>query len=296
MLEKELNEYINYIRFEKALSENTIKSYTNDINKYFNYLKNNNINTLCHVKSEIIEKYLIQEKNLKTTSLAHLLLSIKSLHKYLTELKILNKDVSINIDQPKLAKHLPDTLSYDEVNNLLDIKINKNEDLRNKAMLELMYATGFRISELLKIKLGDIDEVNNIVKCFGKGSKERIVPLSDITLKWINKYLEVRGEIIGNKSSDYLFISSRGQELNRTTFFKIIKKILKEKAINKNISPHTLRHSFATHLLEGGADLRSIQTLLGHENITTTKIYTHITNKKLMDDYLDKHPRSTKGN
>lgn len=295
MLDKEYEEYINFIKYEKRLSDNTIVSYQNDLKKYINYLKKANISSFKEVEPKTIELMLISEKDLNTASLAHLLLSIKSLHKYLLKLKILDEDVSSNIEQPKMAKHLPDVLSYDEVNNLLNIEINNNEDIRNKAMLELLYASGFRISELLNIKLGDIDYTNAVVRTFGKGSKERVVPLPDVTLNYINEYLKVRKDILGNKESDYLFITRRGSKMDRTTFFKFIKNLLIKKNIHKDISPHTLRHSFATHLLEGGADLRSIQVLLGHENIKTTKIYTHLSKEKLLDDYIDKHPRSKKG-
>lgn len=295
MLDKEYEEYINFIKYEKRLSDNTIISYQNDLKKYINYLKKAHISSFKEVKPKTIELMLISEKDLNTASLAHLLLSIKSLHKYLLKLKILDEDISSNIEQPKMAKHLPDVLSYDEVNNLLNIEINNNEDIRNKAMLELLYASGFRISELLNIKLGDIDYTNAVVRTFGKGSKERVVPLPDVTLDYINKYLKVRKVILGNKESDYLFITRRGSKMDRTTFFKFIKNLLIKKNIHKDISPHTLRHSFATHLLEGGADLRSIQVLLGHENIKTTKIYTHLSKEKLLDDYIDKHPRSKKG-
>lgn len=295
MLNKEYDEYLNFIKYEKRLSDNTIKSYQNDLKKYINYLNKANISSFKDVKPKTIELMLISEKDLNTASLAHLLLSIKSLHKYLKKLKLLDKDVTINIEQPKMAKHLPDVLSYDEVNNLLDIEIKTIEDIRNKAMLELLYASGFRISELLNIKLGDIDFTNAVVRTFGKGSKERVVPLPDVTLDYINKYLEIRKDILNKKESDYLFITKRGNKMDRTTFFKFIKNLLIKKNIHKDISPHTLRHSFATHLLEGGADLRSIQVLLGHENIKTTKIYTHISREKLLDDYIDKHPRSKKG-
>lgn len=295
MLNKEYDEYLNFIKFEKRLSDNTIKSYQNDLKKYINYLKKANISSFKDVKPKNIELMLISEKDLNTASLAHLLLSIKSLHKYLKKLKILDEDVTLNIEQPKMAKHLPDVLSYDEVNNLLDIEIKTSEDIRNKAMLELLYASGFRISELLNIKLGDLDFTNAVIRTFGKGSKERVVPLPDVTLDYINKYLEIRKDILNKKESDYLFITKRGNKMDRTTFFKFIKNLLIKKNIHKDISPHTLRHSFATHLLEGGADLRSIQVLLGHENIKTTKIYTHISRKKLLDDYIDKHPRSKKG-
>ena len=164
-------------------------------------------------------------------------------------------------------------------------------------MMEMLYATGFRSSELLNLKMHDIDIVNYIIRCKGKGNKERIVPMSEITLKYLNKYLEIRPMFFKKeKPSDFVFLSMRGKNINRTTFFKEIKDLLIKKGINYNISPHSLRHSFATHLLEGGADLKSIQFMMGHSDISTTKIYTKIANTKLKDEYNITHPRSKRGN
>ena len=161
-------------------------------------------------------------------------------------------------------------------------------------MLELMYATGLRVTELLDLKLGDLDTENCIVRVLGKGSKERIVPVGEYTLESLNNYLEVRGKLLKNKTCEYLYLNSQGGRLSRFSFFKIIKKLLMEKGIHKDVSPHSLRHSFATHMLDYGADLRSIQELLGHSDIATTKIYTHISNNKIKEEYIEYHPRSTK--
>ncbi len=161
-------------------------------------------------------------------------------------------------------------------------------------MLELLYATGLRISELLDLKLGDIDLENCYIRCMGKGSKERMVPIGEYTLQHLSDYLEIRNEFINEKTGDDLFLSTRGTRLNRTTFFRIIKDLLKERGISSDVSPHTLRHSFATHMLDYGADLITIQELLGHSDINTTKIYTHISNNRLKKDYEEYHPRNTK--
>ena len=200
----------------------------------------------------------------------------------------------MTVDRPKLEKHLPKVLTVEEVDKLLDIELNTVFDYRNKAMLELLYGTGLRISELLDLKTFDIDIENCIVRCVGKGSKERIVPIGEYIIKYYNLYIERRGELLKKKSSDYLFLNSLGGRLSRFSFFKIIKRLLKYKGINKDVSPHTLRHSFATHMLQNGADLRSIQELLGHSDIQTTRIYTHITNDKVKNDYKEYHLRSKK--
>ena len=186
-------------------------------------------------------------------------------------------------------------LNEDEINKLLDIKCENALDYRNKAMLELMYSSGLRVSELLSLEVNDIDFEMNAVRCFGKGSKERIVPLDDIATIALKNYINVyRNTLLKNKSSNLLFLNAHGNSLSRQGFFKILKEIALEKGINKELSPHTIRHSFATHLINHGADLRSVQTLLGHENIKTTQIYTHISNNYVKEKYNETHPRSKK--
>ena len=183
-------------------------------------------------------------------------------------------------------------LTVEEVTKLLDIKGDTAFDIRNKCMLELLYGTGLRISELLSLTLNDIDTINATVRCVGKGDKERIVPINDYIIESLNDYLKVRSELLKNKNTKELFLNKDGNNLTRKGFFKLLKKMLLEKGLNPNVSPHTLRHSFATHLLEYGADLRVIQEMLGHSDISTTRIYTHITNKKVREDYNNYHPRN----
>ena len=184
--------------------------------------------------------------------------------------------------------------TIEEVDKLLDIELNTPFDYRNKAMLELMYGSGLRVSELISLTVYDIDFNNDIIRIKGKGSKERIVPINDVCKYYLKEYLDKRHLLLKKKQSDALFLNSKGTGISRQGFFKNLKEILKEKGLNPDISPHSLRHSFATHLLNGGADLRSIQMLLGHSDIATTRIYTHITNEKVRNDYLDNHPRAKK--
>ena len=208
---------------------------------------------------------------------------------------MINKYISSNpIDGlyvPKVKKSLPHTLTEEEVIKLLDIKTIDSFSYRNKAMLELMYATGIRVSELVNLKLQDVDLTNDIIRTFGKGSKERIIPIGDYAKEYLEKYIyEYRGSMLKSRPCEYVFINNHGNNLTRQAFFKIIKRIAKEKDIKTELSPHTLRHSFATHLLKYGADLRTIQELLGHSDISTTQIYTHISQEKLKENYSEFHP------
>lgn len=297
-MKNDLEDYKNYLIFERRMAKNTTNSYTKDLEGYIEYLnKERKKEEIKDVKKVDIEKYLeyLIDNNYTTTSLARKLTAIKNFHKYLFSTKKINTDESLTIDRPKLRKALPNVLTVEEVDRLLDIKPVTPFDYRNKAMLELLYGTGLRISEMLDLKLGDIDFENCIVRCFGKGSKERIVPIGEYIIDSLNEYLENgRNKLLGKKISDYLFLNKNGGRISRFSFFKIIKKLLRDKGIKKDVSPHSLRHSFATHMLENGADLRSIQELLGHSDIATTRIYTHITNKKVQNDYIEYHPRSKK--
>lgn len=297
-MKQEINDFLEFIKIEKGLSENTYISYKNDLDIYYDYLIKHNINNIDNIKSKDIINFIEAYKDdNKTSTIAHKLTVIKSLHNYLYETKKIKVNVAENIKRPKLKKVLPKALTHEEINKLLDINLDSIQNIRLKAMLEMLYATGFRTSELLNLKMQDIDRVNYIIRCKGKGNKERIVPMSEITLKYLEKYLEIRYMFFkANKPSDFLFLSKRGNSIDRTTFFKEIKDLLIKKDINYNISPHSLRHSFATHLLEGGADLKSIQFMMGHSDISTTKIYTKIANSKLKDEYVISHPRSKRGN
>ena len=289
-----ISDFINYCIFEKGLADMTKVAYTTDLTIYANFLKERSITEVEKIDSDDVVAFLKQRSNEATTTVAHNLTVIKNFHKYLLKQKIVNKDVTEFIERPKLRKALPKTLSIEDVDLLLDIKLETPFDYRNKAMLELMYGCGLRVSELINLTINDIDMTNAFVRILGKGSKERIVPLGEYAIIYIQKYLEVRNSFLKQKSCDKLFLNNHGLAMTRQGFFKILKKLLKEKGLNTDVSPHTLRHSFATHLINRGADLRSIQEMLGHADISTTKIYTEVSDSKVVEDYKKYHPRSNK--
>ncbi len=285
-----LDEFINYLMIEKGLSSNTCYSYKNDLNKYLAYINKDNIS------KKDIENYIeyLSKNNVKSSTISRNIVSIKSYHKYISRIYDYD-DPSESILRPKQSIRLPEVLSKDEVDNLLNINISDSFSHRNKAMLELMYATGLRVSELVNLNINDIDFENATVRCFGKGSKERIVPIIDYALNLVKDYVEIyRNGMLKGYITDSLFLNNHGKKMTRQGFFKIIKNIAKEKNITKTIHPHMLRHSFATHILENGADLRIIQELLGHENISTTQIYTHVRTDLIRKNYDNFHPRSKK--
>lgn len=289
--------FINYCEYEKGLSANTLKSYNYEINLYQTYLEDKlSIIDIEKVSKEDIESYLkyCYSKNEDSKTISHKITTIYNFHNYLLREKVIKDNQAEFIDRPKLAKHLPYTLTVKEIDKLLDIALVTVFDYRDKAMLELMYGTGLRVSELVSLTVYDVDFYNAFLRIKGKGSKERIVPINNASLKYLKLYLDRRCLLLKKKISDELFLNARGEGISRQGFFKNLKKILAKKGMPTNISPHSLRHSFATHLIENGADLRSVQTMLGHSDITTTKIYTHISNEKVTKDYLINHPRAKK--
>lgn len=290
-----IKDYIDYTKYERKLSKETSKNYEYDLIHFNTFLKKNkyNLNDITSINQKIIEDYLSYLNiNKDSRTIARNITSLNNFFKYLMIEKIIEANPCEFIDRPKLSKKLPNVLSVEEVDKLLDIKLNTRFDYRNKAMLELLYSSGLRISELVNLTTRDIDFTNSIVRCFGKGNKERIVPISEYSLYYIKLYYDMRDTFFKGKINDYLFLNNHGKELTRQGFNKILNKILEEKNIKKEVTPHTLRHSFATHMLNGGADLRSIQILLGHSDISTTKIYTHISREKIKNDYEMYHPRS----
>lgn len=283
-----IEKYFDYLKYERKLSNNTIASYKNDLKSFDKFFNSKIINN----KYEDIEKYLKSIHDLSSKSVAHQITVINSLYEFLIKDGYIDINPCENIITPKLDKRLPNFLTEEEINKLLNIDLKTVYDYRNKAMLELLYATGLRISELLNLELNAIDLNNAFVRVMGKGKKERIVPIGDIAIKYMEIYLNnYRSILLKNKTSEYVFISNATTKMTRQGFFKIIKEECKKKHIDKDISPHTIRHSFATHLLNHGADLRVIQDLLGHEDISTTQIYTHVANEKLKEEYMY-HPRS----
>lgn len=295
-MEDSILDYIDYISYEKGLSDNTKISYKMDLMAYKTFLNKKGINSWNKVKQADIQDYLMYLSKIQdsTSTVARKLTTIKNLHKFLYKEKRIDKDVSENIERPKLKKALPDVMSVEEVALLLDIKTNTLFDYRNKAMLELLYATGIRVSELIHLSIHSVDLENCIIRLIGKGGKERIIPIGEYTMLYLKEYLEKRNQLLKQNNCEALFLNNHGKEMTRQGFFKNLKKILREKGLNENIHPHTLRHSFATHLLNYGADLRSIQMLLGHSDIKTTKIYTHISREKIKEEYHEFHPRDHK--
>jgi len=285
-----IEDFKNYLLLEKKYSDNTINSYERDLIKYKNYFENKK--NIKNIENKDIKQYIqIISKEESPRSVARNISCLKSFYKFLLTEKYINKNPLDNIIQPKLKKSLPKVLTEDEVDRLLNINLTDNYSYRNKAMLELMYSSGLRVTELINLKVTDIDLDMALVRIFGKGSKERVIPLGEYAINALKEYITYhRGGLLKNNTSNYLFLSSRGDKMTRQAFFKILKKIAKEQGIKTEFSPHTLRHSFATHLLKHGADLRSIQELLGHSDVSSTQIYTHITNEKLKENYKDFHP------
>lgn len=287
-------EFINYCMFEKGLSDKTKLSYKNDLDVYSLFLKDRNILYVSDIKSDDIKDFLKNRADEETTTIAHNLTVIKNFHAYLLKEKITSSDVSEFIERPKLRKALPKTLSMEDIDKLLDIELKSPFDYRNKAMLELMYGCGLRVSELVGLEINDIDSTNCLIRIMGKGSKERDIPLGEYAIYYLNLYVQNRHLLLKNKPCSKLFLNNHGQGMTRQGFFKNLKALLLEKGLNPDVSPHTLRHSFATHLINRGADLRSIQEMLGHSDISTTKIYTRVSDEKVINDYNEYHLRSKK--
>lgn len=289
-----LNDFCDYLKIDKRYSDLTVESYRTEIKGYLDFFKEKNIK-VKDIKNSDIKDYLAYIKKGETSerTLAHNVSVIRTFYKFLLTLKIIERNPTEFLELPKLRKKLPTVLSKEEVEKLLDIDLTDCYSYRNKAMLELLYSTGLRVSELVNLELSNIDLENCTLKTIGKGNKERIIPISDYALYYVEKYInEYRSSMLKKGVNNYVFINNHGNVMTRQGFFKIIKKLAAEKNIKTPISPHTLRHSFATHLLDYGADLRSIQEMLGHSNLSTTQIYTHVSSEHLKDNYNSSHPHS----
>ena len=296
-METLIKEYQYYLQSVKMMSQNSILSYVNDVTNYLNFLISKyQVDDMQDVSSEEIRGYLasLKKKKMSSASMSRNLCSVKSFHRFLYEEQYTKVNVSKEIAAPKMEKKLPTVLSIEEVTKLLDVvQGDKPLDKRNQAMLEMIYATGLRVSELCNIKITDLRFTSKQIRIFGKGSKERIVPINDFALKKIRNYMmEARPILLGmKKDMGFLFLNNHGEVITRVGFFKILKTLCSEAGIEKNVSPHTLRHSYATHLLEAGVDIRLIQEMLGHEDIATTQIYTHLSLNKIKEVYGMAHPR-----
>ncbi len=291
-----VDEFINYLAVERGLAVNTLDSYNRDLNQFRGFLEKEEINDMQRATRNIIMAYLLflQKRGRATATVSRHLAALKSFYHFLLKEKYIEKDPTANLESPKLEKKLPHILSVSEVEMLLNQpKGTDPASLRDKAMLELLYATGIRVSELIFLDINHINLEMGYIRCFGKGSKERIVPVGSFARKCVNEYLQKgRVKLVKTNSEQSLFVNQHGRRLTRQGFWKIIKKYARRAGISKDITPHTLRHSFATHLLENGADLRSVQEMLGHADITTTQIYTHLTKGRLREVYAKSHPRA----
>lgn len=293
MLE-DINNFLDYLLIEKKYSSNTIDAYKRDLTAFKDYFNNKSITNLKGDELTRYKAYLLKNND-NTKSVSRKISTLRSFYKYLLINKVIDNNLLIYLDNPKIKKTLPKALSVEEVDKLLDIKINNKYDARNKAMLEVMYATGLRVSELINLKFNDLDIIDNNIRTVGKGSKERIIPLGDYATVAINIYIkDYRSLFLKDKTNEYIFLNNHGNKLTRVGFFKILDTIRVTNNIKTKFSPHTLRHSFATHLLDNGADLRSIQELLGHSSISTTQIYTQVSKEKLQKDYNSFHPHGGK--
>lgn len=289
MNEDYIRDFENYLNIDLNYAKNTVDSYINDLDKFISYYKNKDI---LKLNTTDIEKYISTLASAAPSTVSHNISSLKSFYNYEIKIDKIHNNPMDAIKPPKLGTHLPVYLTIDEVDNLLDIDIIDAFSSRNKAILELMYATGLRISEVINLEFKNIDYDDCIVRVMGKGNKERIVPINDVAIKYLKEYIENYRPLLIKKSiNNYLFLNNHGNMMTRQGIFKIIKNYADMKGIKKNIGPHTLRHTFATHLLENGADLRIIQELLGHSDISTTQIYTHLTNEALHKEYKEYFPR-----
>ena len=267
--------YKQYLVVEKGLSMNSINSYISDIIDYFKYNKDGDINGYL--------EYLNKRK-IKNSSLARKITSIKGYYYFLYKNKYINEDLLFNVDSPKKEKKLPIYLTYVEIERLINAV--KKDEILEKALIETLYACGFRVSELINIRLKDVHFEEKMIECIGKGNKQRLVPINDIALNCIYSYIRsIRNNLKIKESENLLFLNYNGKNLTRQYVFLLIKKLCLRAQIKKNVSPHVIRHSFATHLIENGANLRAVQTMLGHENVVTTEIYTHINASKIIEDY-----------
>jgi len=295
-LDNSLDSFLNYLIVERGLAKNTVESYSRDLQKFVGFMEKNNIADLDKPDNVVIMSFLLELKTqgLSSRSTGRNLSAIRMFFRFLVREEIVKADPTVNIESPKIRPHLPSVLNVSEVDSLLSQPdSNTLRGLRDKTMLELLYATGIRATELVHLKLASLNLEVGFIIAFGKGSKERIIPLGETAQLYLKKFIaSARPKYLKGRMSPFLFLNASGKPLTRQGFWKIIKRYALKAGINKKISPHTLRHSFATHLLERGADLRSVQIMLGHADIATTQIYTHITQERLKKIHQQYHPRA----
>lgn len=293
-----LQSFRNYLKLERSLSANSIEAYLGDLNKLFQYFESaGQTPQVKDISSTDLKHFIswINDLGMLPSTQARVISGLKSFFSFLMLEEVISIDPSSLLETPRLARHLPDTLDIQEINGMIDmIDASKPEGMRNKAIIETLYGCGLRVSELLDLKISDVFEENEFIRVMGKGNKERLVPIGITALKYINIYLqEIRVHIPIKKGfENYIFLNRGGTRLSRISVFNIVKALAMNSGLSKSISPHTFRHSFATHLIEGGADLRAVQEMLGHSSITTTELYTHIDRDYLKGVITQFHPRS----
>ncbi len=295
-MEKTLKDFIYYLAVEKGLAKNTLESYERDLRGFLLYLKKESVLDAAAIKRSHILGYLasLRTKGLASSTLSRSLASIRSFFHFLMQERRIGENPANDLESPRQEKKLPRVMSMKEIDSLLkqpdELKVN---GIRDKAMLELLYATGIRVTELIDLGVNDVNTESGYIRCTGKGSKERIVPVGGPAIQKVKHYIEKgRPKLVKDLKEHSLFVNQHGRRLTRQGFWKIIKKYARQAQITREITPHTLRHSFATHLLENGADLRSVQEMLGHADISTTQIYTQVSKSKLKDVYERAHPRA----
>ncbi len=297
-MDKQITAFLDYLSVERGLAQNTISSYALDLKQFKAFCRQLGVTDGGRIDRSLVIRYLVDLKNKgrAPATISRQMATIKVFCRFLVDEGVLSKDPTANLESPGVKTKLPDVLGQEETIKLLEQpRTGNTAGLRDRAMLELMYATGMRVSELLALNVDNVDWQQGYVRCRGKGAKERIIPIGSVAKHYLAEYLaRARAKIMAGKGEKALFLNMRGRRLTRQGFWKIIKKYAREAGIKKEITPHTLRHSFATHLLENGADLRSVQEMLGHADITTTQIYTHLTSAKLRETYDKCHPRAVK--
>lgn len=296
-LQEDVEDYLRYSQIERGLSDNTIFAYRQDLMDFLAFLKKEGLDS-WPTKAVDIDAFLAEQRDLNkaTSSISRMISSLRKFYQWLVRQNIQKINPMLEIDSPKKEHRLPVALSVDEVTKLLDQPdVTKKLGIRDRALLETLYATGIRVSELINLKFSDLHEELKLLKVLGKGSKERLIPISDVAISWIKSYQEkVRDPLLlkSGKYTDTIFLNNRGGALTRQAVWQIIKRYCQMAGIKKNVTPHTLRHTFATHLLENGADLRVVQEILGHSDISTTQIYTNLSQQHILQVYAKTHPRT----
>lgn len=294
-MEELIEQFLNYLLVERGLAKNTVSSYRIDLLKFSGFMKGRHIDSMEDVRKEDLVKYLmhLKDSGLAANSISRSLAALKTFYKFLVNESVVKENTAGILESPRLWKKLPNTLDINEVDKLIGAPNARNwRGARDRASLELLYATGMRVSELVNLKIPNLNLDMGFVRCIGKGSKERIIPLGRSAKDALQKYLDKsRGRLVKHSGDDSLFLTRLGRKMSRQSFWKMIKSYARQAGIKKDISPHILRHSFATHLLEKGADLRIVQEMLGHSDISTTQIYTHIDKERLKSIHHKYHPR-----